>query len=177
MRFGPAATVCTLLGLTLILPACGDERTAAAGGEQKTTSRETAAPAGAKAKAPQAARQCGRQLGGFLDSMESLDNTLAVGLSYKDYLSAVNHVRATYASVQADHLPIGCLARVATPAEQALNVYIDAVNTWGNCLATASCNPESVEPKLQHEWAQASDLLAESSERAAGSGVSRELRP
>lgn len=177
MRFGPATTVGILLGLALILPACGDEGTAAAGGEKATTGGETAAQSGAKAgasgakaKARPVARQCGRYLGGFLDSMESLDNTLAVGLDYKGYLSAVNHVRTTYASVEADRLPIGCLAGVGSPAEQALNVHIDAVNTWGDCLATAFCDPESVEPKLQREWAQASDLLSE-----AQTGL-RELR-
>lgn len=167
MRFGPAVTVGVLLSLSLILSACGDEGTAAAGGEKATTSGEAAAQSGAeagasgtRARARPVARQCARQLGGFFDSIESLDNTLAVGLSYDDYLGAVNNVRATYASVQADRLPIVCLARVAGPAEQALNVYIDAANTWGDCLASASCDPEAVEPKLQRKWAEASNLLS-----------------
>lgn len=167
MRFGPAATVGVLLSLVLILSACGDEGTAAAGGEKATTSREAAAQSGAeagasgtRARARPVARQCARQLGGFFDSIESLDNTLAVGLSYDDYLGAVNNVRATYANVQADRLPIVCLARVAGPAEQALNAYIDAANAWGNCLASASCDPEAVEPKLQNKWAEASNLLS-----------------
>lgn len=161
MRFGPAATVGVLLGLALILPACGGEQTAAAGGDGATTSREAPASDRATARARSTARQCGRWLGEFLDSMESLDNTLAVGLSYGDYLGAVNDVRATYADVQADRLPIGCLARVATPAERALNVYIDAVNAWGNCLASASCGSKSVEPRLQRKWAEAADLISE----------------
>ncbi|HKB50878.1 MAG TPA: hypothetical protein VKC63_05555 [Solirubrobacterales bacterium] len=146
--------------MALILPACGGERTVAAGSETAPTKSAKAPRSGATAKTPPAARRCGRLLGGFFDSLESLNNTLAVGLSYDDYLNAVNHVRATYASVQADHLPIVCLARVASPAEQALNVHIDAANTWGNCLATTSCNPKAVEPKLQREWAEASDLLS-----------------
>jgi hypothetical protein len=159
MRFGPVATVGLLLGLALILSACGNEQTTAAGSETTASSRAEAATSRSKPNDP-AARQCRRSLGDFLDSMESLNNTLAVGLSYDDYLGAVNHVRATYASVEADKLPIVCLAHVATPAEQALNVYIDAANTWGNCLATASCNSESVEPKLQHKWTEASELLS-----------------
>jgi hypothetical protein len=150
------------MGLALILTACGSEQTAAAGGEKTASSRSESTTSAAHPTAPVAAKQCGRQLGDFLDSMESLDNALAVGLSYDDYLGGVNHVRATYAGVQADHLPIVCLPRVANPAEQALNVYIDAVNIWGNCLATASCDPESVEPKLQHRWAKASDFLSSS---------------
>lgn len=160
MRFGPAVTVCILLGLTLILPGCGGEQTAAAGLETERESAANPPRSGATAKTPSPARQCGKLLGDLFDSIESLDNTLAVGLSYDDYLGAVNDVRATYASVPAGRLPIGCLARVAGPAEQALNAYIDAANTWGDCLATSSCEPEAVEPTLQHKWAEASGLLS-----------------
>lgn len=168
MRSGPAATLGVLLGLALILPACGDERTAAAGGgaatagtESTTTDGKTTAPGKAMAKAQPAARQCGRLLGDFVDSMESLNNTLAVGLDYEGYLGAVNHVRATYASLPAERLPFVCLTRAGAPAEQALNIYLDTANTWGDCLANTSCNPESVEPKLQRRWEQASDLLSD----------------
>lgn len=93
--------------------------------------------------------------------MESLNNSLAVGLSYDDYLSAVNHVRGTYAPIQADHLQLLCLTQVASPAERALNTYIDAANTWGNCLATASCDSESIEPQLQSKWVAASEQISE----------------
>jgi hypothetical protein len=161
MRSGPAATVGVLLGLALILPACGDERTAAA--PQDTAASTSARSTRGKSKSSDAAatRRCGRLLGDFLDSMESLNNTLAVGLSYDDYVGAVNHVRSTYASVQVDRLPIVCLGRVGGPAERALNVYIGAANTWGDCLATIHCDPEAVEPKLQRKWEEASDLLSE----------------
>jgi hypothetical protein len=99
-------------------------------------------------------------LGDFLDSIESLGNTLAVGLDYEQYLGSVNRVRASYASVVAERLGLVCLSRVGAPAEAALNVYIDAANEWGNCLANASCDPDSIEPKLQREWGHASDQLA-----------------
>lgn len=165
MRSGPAAAVGLLLSLALVLSACGDEQTTAAAPER--ASSEAAADGGAKAKTSTAssgdgaaARQCRRSLGDFLDSMESLGNTLAVGLSYEDYLSAVNHVRATYASIDADRLSVVCLASVASPAERALNAYIEAANAWGDCLATTSCDPESVEPELQRKWAQAARLIS-----------------
>lgn len=107
-----------------------------------------------------AARQCRRSLGELLDSIESLANTLAVGLSYEDYLDSVNRVRATYAAVPADSLSLPCLGLAAGPAEGALNLYIDAVNIWGDCLATPSCDPGSVEPKLQRKWEAAGDLIS-----------------
>lgn len=154
MRSGPAATAGLLLALALIPVGCGEEQTTAAGAE-------TARGKPAKPSDPKAARQCRRSLGEFLDAMESLNNTVAVGLSYDRYLSTVNRVRATYAGVDPDRLSIVCLARVASPAEQALNAYIAAANAWGECLATASCSPEEVEPELQRKWARASGLVAQ----------------
>jgi hypothetical protein len=180
MRPGPAATVGLLLSLALILPGCGDEQTTAAGTESASSeaarSEAKVTTAGEGSGDPAAARRCRRALGGFLDSMESLNNTLAVGLSYDDYLGAVNDVRSTYAGVEADRLPIVCLGNVAGPAERALNVYIEAVNTWGNCLATASCDPESIESELQREWERASDLIA-SAQRGMRSQACRRRGP
>lgn len=174
MRSGPAAITGVLLGLALILPGCGEEQTATAGGESTgpSAARVTTSPAqrSAAATAGSAAKRCGHLLSEFLDSLESLNNALAVGLSYDGYLGAVNGVRSTYASVEADRLPIGCLAKVASPAEQALNTYIAAANTWGACLATAGCDSAEVEPSLQRKWARASHFLssAQSGLRALG---------
>ncbi len=148
-----------LLGLALVLSACGDEETTAAGGEgtvRSAASKPPASPSGDRLPS----RRCGRLLSDFLDSIESLDNSLAVGLSYNQYLSAVNGVRSTYAGVPADRLPFGCLARTAAPAERALNTYIDAANTWGDCLASISCGTADVEAALRRRWAQASSFLS-----------------
>lgn len=153
MRLGSAAIAVLLLAPALILPGCGDEQTSAAG-----TIRNAVRPAKAD---PAVDKRCRRAVGDFLDSMESLNNSLAVGLSYDAYLSAVNHVRSTYAPIDADRLSLLCLARVASPAEQALNTYIEAANAWGDCLATTSCDPESIEPRLQRKWAEASGLLSD----------------
>lgn len=159
MRSGPIAATAALLSLALILPGCGDERTATAGGGKEKTSA-TKSQARVPVATPNRVKRCGAELGDFLDSIESLGNTLAVGLDYEQYLGSVNRVRASYASVAADRLGIVCLSQVAAPAEQALNIYIDAANEWGNCLATTSCDAESIEPKLQRHWERASDQLA-----------------
>jgi len=159
MRFGSVATACVLLGVAPILAGCGGGG-ATADGKTVTTAGGAAPTNGSPPRAPLAKKQCGRLLGEFLDAAESLDNTLAVGLDYKGYLSAVNGVRSTYAAVPARDLPLGCLTRVGSPAEQALNAYIDAANTWGDCLATTGCETESIEAKLQHKWAQASNFIA-----------------
>jgi hypothetical protein len=159
MPLRPAATAAILLGLALFLSACGDEETVAAGRVGSSGSEAAAKPSAATGGDGPASKRCGRPLGNFLDSIESLNNSLAVGLSYEQYLSAVNGVRSTYADVRADRLPLGCLARTATPAERALNTYIDAANTWGDCLASASCDTADVESELRRRWAQASASL------------------
>lgn len=166
MRLGPAATVGILLGLALILPGCGDQSAPAA-------DTEAATPAGVKAAVPSpATRTCRAQLRGFLGSMDDLRGKLAVGLSYGVYLHEVRAVQAAYDHVPVDSLELACLVRAGTPAERALNLYLAAANTWGECLTSASCDSESVEPKLQRRWALASDRLssAQKSLRADAGG-------
>lgn len=104
-------------------------------------------------------RRCQGQLRPFLDSMGALRKSLAVGLSYREYLRELREVRAAYDGIRAERLEIGCLLAAGTPGERALNRYIEAANTWGDCLSTASCSTESIEPRLQRKWAIASDLL------------------
>lgn len=163
MRLSPAATVGILLGLVLILPGCGDEGSAAAGSG-------TAQPRRAEKSVAAPTRTCRPQLHGLLDSMDGLRQRLAVGLSYADYLHAVRAARAAYDGVPVDRLELGCLVAVGTPAERALNRYADAANTWGDCLAHVSCDSESVEPKLQHKWALASDQLSLAQKGLRGAG-------
>lgn len=166
MRSGPIAATAVLLSLVLVLSGCGDKGTATGGGKEDTSApaaKPNPAKGGVSASKPTrsaAAKRCGAELGDFLDSIESLGNTLAVGLDYEQYLDSVNRVRASYADVVADRLGIVCLSRVAAPTEAALNIYIEAANDWGDCLAS-SCDAESIEPKLQQEWARASDQLAQ----------------
>lgn len=150
MRLGPAATVGILLGLALILPGCGDQSAPAA-------DTGAATPAGVP---PPATRTCRAQLHGLLGSMDDLRGKLAVGLSYGAYLHEVKAVQVAYDRVPVDSLELACLVRVGTPTERALNLYLAAANTWGECLTSASCDSESVEPKLQRKWALASDRLS-----------------
>lgn len=166
--------------LALIPPGCGGDETATGAatgttdGKAAIESRSGAAPpgvrgeatagGGADAKRPTASARCRRTLGEFLDAMESLANSLAVGLDYERYLGAVSGVRETYASVDAESLDLVCLGRVAGPAEASLNLYIDAANEWGECLAESACKTTSIEAKLQRRWEEADDRLGEASD-------------
>jgi hypothetical protein len=149
MRLSSAATVGILLGLALILGGCGEDGTTAADKPASTVKTASAPP-------PQAStRDSCHRLAPFVGSMVSLRDDLARGLSYDDYLHEVQRVRTVYAHIDASKLTAGCLLVSGGPAERALNLYIDATNTWGDCLATVSCNTRSIEPKLQRKWALA----------------------
>jgi hypothetical protein len=154
MRFSLAATVGALLGLALILSACGGERAASADKPESGVSDTVAE------KPASIGRTCRRQLHGFLAAMDALRTDLARGLSYRDYLGEVRGVRAAYGRIPAGQLAVGCLLASGGPAERAFNFYIDAANTWGECLTTASCDTTVVEPALQRKWALASARLS-----------------
>jgi hypothetical protein len=158
MRLSAAATVGILLGLALIFSSCGEDGTTAAGdpastGSTKGETRET--PRAKPVDAP-----CRHQLHGFIASMARLRDDLARGLSYEDYLPRVQNTRTVYARIRAGRLPAPCLLASGGPSERAFNLYIDAANTWGNCLATVTCSTRSIESKLQRKWARASHQLA-----------------
>lgn len=148
-----SAVVCALLGWALILSACGDDGPAAAeqGGATRIERQASSPPAGDR---------CRVQLRGFLGALDELRGRLAVGLTYETYYGEVRGVRATYGKIAAGRLGIGCLLAVGTPAERALDEYIDAANSWGDCAADVSCTLESVEAELQRRWRLASDLLS-----------------
>jgi hypothetical protein len=154
MRLSSAATVGILLGLALLLSACGEDGTTAA---DKPASTAKTAPVPPPRTVP--TRSSCRRLRPLLGSMAKLRDDLARGLSYDDYLREVQEVRAVYARLDADKLTAGCLLASGGPAERALNLYIDATNIWGDCLATVSCDTHSIEPKLQQKWARAAHQL------------------
>jgi hypothetical protein len=154
MRLSSAATVGIVLGLALTTGGCGEDGSSAANEPASTVSTgSTAAPK----KAP-ARRSC-NQLRGFVGSMSALRDELAVGLSYDEYLGEVQSVRSLYREIDAGKLSVGCLLAGGGPAEGAFNRYIDAANTWGDCLATVSCSTRSIEPGLQRKWALAARRL------------------
>lgn len=150
MRPRPIASL-ALLAL-VALSGCGDDGTA-------TAQKKHAAPT-AEASARQASPRCAAQLGGFVDELDRMRRQLAVGLAYAEYLDEVRRLRKVYRDVPVDRLGVGCLVAAGTPSEQAFNRYIDALNAWGGCLATAGCETESVEPELQRDWERASARLS-----------------
>jgi hypothetical protein len=104
------------------------------------------------------ATACG--LGALLHDLDTLESRLAAELSYEQYFDEVSGARATYRKVRVDRLGLLCLGAIGTPAEKALDEYIEAANTWRECRADASCGTYTIEPRLQRKWRVASHFIA-----------------
>lgn len=155
MRLSSATIAGIALGLALMLSACGEDGTTAADKPARTTGATPTAKLGATVPAPSSCRR----LRPFVGSMAKLRDDLARGLSYDDYLREVQGVRSIYARIDAGELSAACLLTTGGPAERTLNLYIEATNTWGDCLSTVSCSTRSIEPELQRKWALAARRL------------------
>jgi hypothetical protein len=154
------------LAAALVLPGCGGGTGTATGRPTTETRTQT------QTSSPVAARKCQGQVGGFLGSMDSLRRRLAVGLAYEQYVDEVESIRAAYRRIPSDELEVTCLTKVGAPSEKGFNEYIEAANTWGECVGEAGCESATVEPTLQRKWRVASGLLSEARQglRELGAG-------
>lgn len=163
-RQGPWAAVprigAALLALALgvaALSGCGGASAASesAGARQVSTAKDPRDGEPAAANAP----RCPASLLAFAAGLEKLRHRLVAGLTYAEYVSAVKRLRGSYAAIAVDRLSPACLVATGTPAERAFDVYIEAANTWGDCLSEAGCDAGDVEAPLQAEWKAASRQL------------------
>lgn len=160
-RLALAGCAAALGALVIALAGCGGDTPAKAGGTP-TTAGEAAATATTKqAKAAVADGRCKPQVGDFVATMDTLRERLVAGLSYEQYVAEIELVRASYDEVPVDELALDCVLRAGTPAEQAFGRYIDAANSWGDCIGDSGCDAPTVEPVLQKQWRVASQLLDE----------------
>ncbi|HXF32082.1 MAG TPA: hypothetical protein VN522_11225 [Solirubrobacterales bacterium] len=104
---------------------------------------------------------CEKQLGEFVGRMSDLRQSLLAGLSYSEYVVRVRAIRDAYEAIPVKKLGGSCLDGPASDAEDALNQYLRAANTWGDCAGTAGCAAGEIEGKLQRRWRIASKSLDE----------------
>lgn len=146
--------------MVLALASCGGGGTSSSAG---TITSATPPPAKVVEKKPvkegPTAGECEAQLGEFLGRMTDLRQSLLAGLSYSEYVVRVRAIRDAYESVPVKKLDAGCLDGTASDAEDALNQYLRAANTWGECAGTAGCAASEIEGKLQRRWRIASKNL------------------
>jgi hypothetical protein len=162
------------LAAALALAGCGGGDAVTIDGSQiGTTTGTTTAPGtkttatageGAKPKTGAHPASCEARLGDLVGSLDRLRVRLATGLSYEQYAAAVKKTKAVYGALDADRLPPDCLVAAGADAERSLNRYIEAANSWGQCLADAGCDARVVEPELQRQWQVASHWLSEAHE-------------
>jgi hypothetical protein len=105
--------------------------------------------------------QCQDQLESFLEALGELDSRLGVGVQFDAYLELVGDVRVEYDQVPFNGMDPDCLQDVGIPAEAALRRYTQAANIWNRCIGNFACDFDSIEPKLQGKWAQATRLIAQ----------------
>lgn len=164
-RLKPIGVVCVLAGaLALALASCGGDSPEATANAKTTaisspSSGDAAAGDPGKPK-PSPSSRCLTRLDPFLKAMDSLRRNLVAGLAYPQYVGEVKKIIAVYDEVPAGKLTLGCVQAVGTPAEQALNRYIAAGNTWTDCVEVPTCEAVSVEAPLQSQWSQASKYLS-----------------
>ena len=148
---------CLLIGaLAWLLAGCGEGGAATGAGTASTQAK--AVP---KARARAATGGCPSQVSAFVKFLDALRYQLAVGLSYDQYAAKVKALQGGYDKLSVDRLTLECVTATGTPAEAALNKYIDATNAWGDCLADASCSTATIEPVLQRKWRVAAGFLNE----------------
>jgi hypothetical protein len=157
-RFAPLAAAA--LALALALPACGSEAPAAPEPTDATLTAPSPEPPSRSKPATTAASPCAHGLGGFLAQLEHLRRSLAIGVSYEQYVAELGTVREAYQQVPVGELDLACVSGPADSAERSFDGYLAAANAWGNCVSEAGCETASLEPKLQGMWRLAAKLLA-----------------
>lgn len=104
---------------------------------------------------------CSDELVAFLEELEELDSRLTVGLNFSAYSGFVGDAQVAYDRIDFEELNATCIEQVGIPAEDAFNAYVDAYNTWNDCIGDIDCDNDSITPSLQAEWADATELLEE----------------
>jgi hypothetical protein len=150
--------------LAVVAAACGGGDEA----QSPPTATEAATTAAATTEADDATyEECEAAVGDLLDSLRELDSRLDVGMNYEEYNNRLGDVSVAYdrsvdnlQSLQSEQ----CLD-VGTEAEDAFNAYIKASNIWDKCFDDIDCSTESIEAKLQNQWAKATLMLEAASAR------------
>ena len=114
------------------------------------------------------AETCLREIQPIVKRLEELNGQLAINITYQEYRRMLGRVSTAYNGINVGALDAGCLDEAAVPAEKALNSYIQAENTWSDCIDDYNCDLDSIDPKLQRNWSastrtidRASDYLNE----------------
>lgn len=108
-------------------------------------------------------KSCRSQVDPFLNSLKTVNARLDVGITESTFsnlvgAASVSHDQIDVAAIT-DLVQGDCLTAAAS-LETALNKYISAAGTWNHCLYEDDyCTTNSIDPKLQRDWAAATRLI------------------
>jgi hypothetical protein len=108
---------------------------------------------------PALSSSCIAELGDLVAALEDLDSRLSVGLAFATYSEKVGDLRVAYDRLDVHAVDAVCLLEVGGPAEDAVNEYITAYNTWNACIEDVDCDTDSITPDLQANWAIATENI------------------
>jgi hypothetical protein len=147
--------------VALALPGCGSQSSAAPEASTAKTIRSAAPKPPATGRPAAASASCASHLRGFVAQLEHLRRSLAIGVSYEQYVSELGTVRGSYERVPVGKLDLACVSGAADSAEESFDGYLAAANAWGDCVSEAGCETAELEPKLQRKWRAAAKQLAD----------------
>ena len=134
----------TILAVTMALAACGGA---------------ASIPPSATPQPDVVSVACVDSVGPFVEALQDLNSRLNVGLNQAAYSEKVGDVRVAYDRIDWTEVEALCITQVGKPAEDAFNAYVRANSAWSKCLQARNCNYDKVRPRLQKEWASATELL------------------
>lgn len=127
------------------------------------TPSPTPTPKPTPSPAPVISEACAEELGDTRDELDEMDARLDIGLTFSDYSERVGDISVASNRQDVDALTAegaDCLA-TALLLNEAFLEYIDANDTWNDCIQDTDCTNDSIRSELQGHWSTASDKLDE----------------
>ncbi|KRF34797.1 hypothetical protein [Nocardioides sp. Soil805] len=102
---------------------------------------------------------CLDQLDPLLNSLQTVDARLDVGLNQSDLSDMVGEASVAYNRIDIDELGTGTCLTVGARLENAFNAYAGTVSDWNDCIYDYGCDNDALTPSLQAKWAEASRAI------------------
>ncbi len=122
----------------------------------------------AKDAAIQKYKTCSKELGDFVNSLETLQSEVTIGLNYDQYSTEVTNLKVEFDQIETGSIGNDCNDNVSVPVEDAVNSYIDAYKTWNNCVESYFCTTDSIKFKVQSFWTDADVSIANAKDNLKG---------
>jgi hypothetical protein len=156
----------------LTAAACGGDESANPGGDATTAESTTDDTTTEEVTTEETVTEvideaCADQLGPLLTELSALDSRLSVGLNFERYSNLVSDIQVVYDQIPFEELGPECVNRVGIPTERAFNDYVKAYNIWNNCISDIDCDNDSITPRLQRQWSNATTRLGRAEQNLA----------